>query len=138
MTPTWKGGWGGSWNSSCFRKFFLVLKQKIYCSFLQMEGVGVNRIGHFLWTSQIYDPTWFKITANSVIRGSSFFFNIKPYITIHFDFHREQRPAPLSPLHWWPNQRNCYCQFALNFLFEKSCGLMNIASWLNSPLNKEV
>ena len=61
-----------------------------------MEGVGVDRIGHFLWTSQIYDPTWFKITANSVIRGSSFFFNIKPYITIHLTFieNNAQLPFP--------------------------------------------
>ena len=35
-------------------------KQKIYCSFLQMEGVaqdmGGHKIGHFLWPSWMYDP----------------------------------------------------------------------------------
>ena len=32
-----------------------VFKQKIYCSFLGMEGVGGCRTGHFLWLS-MYDP----------------------------------------------------------------------------------
>ena len=30
---------------------YFVFKQKIYCSFLWMEGVEGHKIGHFLWQS---------------------------------------------------------------------------------------
>ena len=56
---------------TCLQILF-VLKQKIYRSFLWMEGVKEGRkIRDFLFSS------WFKITTNSIIRESSFFFNFK-------------------------------------------------------------
>ena len=60
-------------------QILLVFKQKIYCSFLQMEGVGGHTILIiFCGRHERITPKWFKITTNSVTRGSSFFFNIKP------------------------------------------------------------
>ena len=56
MTSTWKdGGWGvvggGSLDICDLFADSIVFKQKIYCSFLWMVGVGGQKIGHFLWTS---------------------------------------------------------------------------------------
>ena len=33
-----------------------VFKQQIYYSFLQIESVGGQKIGHILWTSYVYAP----------------------------------------------------------------------------------
>ena len=46
-TQKWDGG--GLKICQVFADF-LVFKQKIYCSFLQMEGIGGHAIGHILWT----------------------------------------------------------------------------------------
>ena len=56
MTSTWKGD-GADLKICHMAVDSLVFKQKIYLSM----------------TSK-----WFKITTNSIIRGSSFFFSIKP------------------------------------------------------------
>ena len=43
-------GWGGLKIRHVFANFF-VFKQKIHCSFLQMDGVGGHTNGHIFWTS---------------------------------------------------------------------------------------
>ena len=97
---------------------------------------GVTKFVIFCGRHKCITPKWFKITTNSIIRGSSFFFNIKPQAGDIFWLRREQPPSPsphslLSPLHWSPNQSLCYFQLALN-LCEEYFGLLNIASWLAS------
>ena len=105
---------------------------------------GGHKIGHFCGRHKCMTPKWFKITNNSIIRGSSPLNGLK-WQTIQsleaavststsshkpdtFWLRREQPPtptaprrslSPLSPLHWWPNQSMCYIQLALNFLCEK-------------------
>ena len=75
MMSTWKKDRGGlkiyPMSSDSF-----AFKQKINCSSFWMEGVGgvVIFCGHCTCMA----PKWFKITINSIIRDSTFFFNIKP------------------------------------------------------------
>ena len=47
-------------------------------------------------------PNWFKITTTSIIRGSSFFFYIKPLSQVHFDCNKNN-PQPLPPLTPFPS-----------------------------------
>ena len=42
-----------------------------------VAGRGGRKIGHFCGRHKCVTPKWFKITTNLIIRGSSFFFNIK-------------------------------------------------------------
>ena len=56
---------------------FLFLFLKIYYSILQVMVFGVTQLVIFCERHKCLTPKWLKITANSVIRGSSFFFNIK-------------------------------------------------------------
>ena len=41
-------GVGGGWSVLKFKVFSIFFKQKIYCSFLQMDGVGSHTIGHII------------------------------------------------------------------------------------------
>ena len=41
-------------------------------------GRGGHKIGYFCGCHKCVTPKWFKITTNSIIRGSSSFFSIKP------------------------------------------------------------
>ena len=74
-------------------------------------------------------PKYFKITTNSFFRSSNFSLNITSDT-----FCLPQRTTPNftfpTPLTTKPKQGRCYFHLALNFLCEKKCGLMNIASWL--------
>ena len=45
-----EGGWGSLEICHVFEDS-IVFKQQIYCLFLQMVGVGGEKIGHFLWTT---------------------------------------------------------------------------------------
>ena len=47
MTSTQKWSEGVLKFAKCLQIFF-VFKQKIYCSFLQMEGIRGHRIGHII------------------------------------------------------------------------------------------
>ena len=42
------------------------------------QDVEGHKIGYFCGCHKCMTPKWFKITTNSIIRGSSSFFNIKP------------------------------------------------------------
>ena len=53
MASTWERG---VLKFVTYLQILFVFKQKIYCSFLQMEGVGGHAIGHFLRTSQMHEP----------------------------------------------------------------------------------
>ena len=118
-----------------YRIFFS--KTNDLLSFLWMEGVGVTKLVILCGRHKYTIPKWLKIITNSIFKGSSFLFNIKPAT---FWLHREQTPAlpPQSPrifpplLHWWPKQSTCYFQLPLIFYVKKYCGLINIASWLAS------
>ena len=59
---------------------FFVFKQRIYCLFLQIEGVVVTKLVIFCGRHKWINSKWFNITTNSIIRGSSFFFNINPHV----------------------------------------------------------
>ena len=74
---------GGAHNICHMSADSFVSKQKIYYLFLHMKGVGhrawgVTKLVIFCDHHKCVTPKWFKITTNSIIRGSSFFFNIKP------------------------------------------------------------
>ena len=71
---------------------FLVFKQRIYCSFLQIEGVVVTKLAIFCGRHKWINPKWFNITTNSIIRSSSFFFNINPRVR-YILTSRKQPPA---------------------------------------------
>ena len=114
MTSIWKGvSTRGRVLKICHMSAdSFVFKQKIYCPLLQMEWVGESRNWSFCGRHRCMTPKWFKITTNSIIRGSSFLFNIKPHIRDTFWMRSEEPPAhlphsTLSPLHWWPNQSTC-------------------------------
>ena len=46
--------------------------------FLGWRGWGVTKLVTFYGGHKCVTPNWFKITTNSIIGGSSFFFKIKP------------------------------------------------------------
>ena len=68
-----------------YLQIVFVFKQNIYSSCLQMEtgsgakdvGGGVKKFVIFCGCHKCMTLKWFKITANSIAAGSSFFFNIK-------------------------------------------------------------
>ena len=66
-----------------------------------MRRLGVTRFIIFGDRHKCLPPKWFKITTNSVIRGSSFFFNINPDADCHcHSEHTTNNPSsPLSPIH---------------------------------------
>ena len=77
-----------------------VFKQKIYCSFLQMKGVGgITKLVIFVFViHKSMTSKWFKSTTNTIARGTSFFFNIKSQVTYTFWLRREQPHQSLEPL----------------------------------------
>ena len=110
---------------TCFQIFFLFLNKRSIFADGESWG-GVTQLVIFCGRHKCMTPKWFKITTNSVIRGSSFFFNMNTPQT-RFDCHREQPPAPPFP-HFTDDQTKgagIYFQLPFNFLCEKNCGLMN-------------
>ena len=82
QTSTWKGNGQirGNLKICHMSADSFVFRQKIYCSFLQIEGVGyrtwgpgITKLIIFCGRHKFMTPKWFKITTNSTIRGSSFF-----------------------------------------------------------------
>ena len=67
----------GSWNLPSFCRFFLFLSKRFIVHFYRWWGLGVTQFVILCGYHKSMTPKWFKITANSVIRGSSFFLNIK-------------------------------------------------------------
>ena len=84
------------------------------------------------WGSHNWLYNWskyFKITTNSVIRSNSFF--LKHQVRHILSVIREQPPASPSPTPLMTKPWSLLLsQLALNFLCEKNCGLLNVASWL--------
>ena len=76
-----------------------VFKQNIYFSFLRMEGVGrrVTKLAIFCGHHKCMNPKWFKITSNSIIRGSNFFFSIKPHARYILTAQRTPSPSLTHP-----------------------------------------
>ena len=84
-TSLWKGdGRMGQGLKICHMSAYsFVFKRKIYCSFFQMKGLGCKtwvftELVIFCWRHKFMTPKWFKNRSNSIIRGSRFFFSIKP------------------------------------------------------------
>ena len=67
---------GGGLKMCHICSYFLFLN--ICYSILQVRGLWVTQLVIFCERHRCLTPKWFKITTNSVIRGSSFLFNIKP------------------------------------------------------------
>ena len=74
MASTWKEG---EKLSRVFR-FLLFLNKRSIVHFCRWRGLWVTQMVIFCGRRKCMTPKWFKIITYSVIRGSSFFFNINP------------------------------------------------------------
>ena len=61
-------------------QILLFLNKTSIVNFWEWSGVGGHKIGHFCGCHKCMTPEWFKITTKLIIRGSSFFLNIKPQV----------------------------------------------------------
>ena len=101
---------------------------------VHMEGGWSQRGGR---VSKSVTCLQILMVLNSIIRGSSFFFNVKPtarhILTTYITIPEPLAPNSLfSPLHLLYTKSTCYLQSVLIFLCEKIFGLSDIASWLAS------
>ena len=107
-----EGEWRGVLRFATCLQILFLNKPKMYCSFLWMKGVTELII--FCGFHKYMNPKWFKITTNSIIRGSSFLFIIKPdTFWLHYIEHpitSPNHPSHYFSLHWCPNQSTCYFQ----------------------------
>ena len=98
--------WGliGSWNLSRVCRFFLFLNKRsiVYFHFSRWRGeLRVIQLVIFCGLNKGMTTKclkWFKITTNLVIRGSSFFFNIKTDRFSLPNWTTPQLPYPSPPL----------------------------------------
>ena len=94
MTCTWKGNPHlASLRISQMSEDSFAFKQKIYCLFLQIDGWEFTKLAIFCGRHKCMTQT------NSIIRSSSFFFNIKPQARYNLTAKRTTPPSPsLAPL----------------------------------------
>ena len=74
MASTWKEG--EKLSRVC--RFLLFLNKRSIVHFCRWRGLWVTQMVISCGRHKCMTPKWFKIITYSVIRGSSFFFNIKP------------------------------------------------------------
>ena len=94
---------------------FFLTKDKSFCKW---RGLGITKPVIFCGRHKCMTRQWIRITTNSIIRDSCFFFKIKSDTFLI--------PSSPSPHNWQPNQRIRYFQLALNFWCEKNYGFINI------------
>ena len=109
-------GSGGYKICDMFSNFCFFFTKDIF--FCRWRGLGITKSVIFCGRHKCMTRQWIKITTNSIIRDSCFFFKIKSDTFLI--------PSSPSPHNWQPNQRIRYFQLALNFWCEKNYGFINI------------
>ena len=118
-----------------------VFKQKIYCSFFQMESIRhrtrrAKKLVIFCGRHKCMTPKWFKTTARSLEPVA--YSSTSSHKPQTLWLRREQPQAPIIHpiLCWWPKQSTWYFQLVLNFFCKKFFRQLNIVPWVasNKPL----